>query len=315
MSNIIGCGCSGDTQNTGYLSQKLFNIKTSMYIVPILAADGTRNGLDLTAPDLGAALLAKVNHADPTKRFYPIHEIKNFVPEQEDAAMATTNGGENFKLRDGIKSETWELWGASAQFYGKIKGFCYEWGVVEVDNCGNIRGLKDTATSTDLYPRPVNVQSWDAKYMDADDSNVARIMVRLEYKRGDNHAKLWLLPSNLFGTNNPLQLKGLVDVLITALPLTDTTIQLDVVGTFGTATTLIPINGLVVGNVTTLNTTDNAAVTNSTLVASATIAGRYVLTIAAAQTTADLLKISVFKAATGALTQGFEGSVSGVVSI
>jgi hypothetical protein len=151
--------------------------------------------------------------------------------------------------------------------------------------------------------------------MDADDSNVARIMVRLEYKRGDNHAKLWLLPSNLFGTNNPLQLKGLVDVLITAEPLTDTTIQLDVVGTFGTATTLIPINGLVVADVTTLNTTENDAVTNSTLVASATIPGRYVLTIAAAQTTADLLKISVFKAATGALTQGFEGSVSGVVSI
>ena len=315
MSNIVGCGCSGDTQNTGYLSQKLFNIKTSIFIVPLVAADGVRNSLDLTVADLGAELLGKVNHADPTKRWYPIHEIKNFEPAQEDAAFATTAGGENFRLRDGIKSETWEMWGASAQLYAKIKGFCFEWGMVEVDNCGNIRGYKSTPTSTELYPRPVNVQSWDAKYMDANDSNVARIMLSVQFKRGDNHGKLWLVPSSYFGTNNPLELKGLVDVVVTATPLTDTTIQLNVAGQFGDAITLIPISGLVVADVTTLNQTTELAVTNSTLVANATIAGQYVLTIAAAQTTDDLLKFTVFKAATGALTQGYSGSVSNIEAL
>ena len=315
MSNIVGCGCSGDTHNTGSLSQKLFNIKSSIFIVPLIAADGTRNSLNLAAADLGAELLGKVNHADPTKRFYPIHDIVNFEPAQEDAAFATTAGGENFKLRDGIKSETWELWTKSEQYYAKLKGFCYNWGMIEVDNCGNIRGYKETSTATLLYPRKVNVQSWDAKYMDANDSNVQRIMASVQFKRGDNHGKLWLVPSSYFGENNPLKLFGLVDVVVEATPLTDTTIQLNVYGTYGNAVALIPVSGLVVGNVATLNTTENTTVTNSTLVADAVIAGQYVLTIAAAQTTGDLLKISIFQAATGAELQGYAGYVSGVEAL
>jgi len=314
MSNIVGCGCAGDTQNTGYLSQKLFNIKTSMFIVPLLSAAGVRNGLDLSVADLGVELLAKVNHIDPTQRFYPIHDIKNFVPAQEDDQFATTNGGENFKLRPGIKSELWELWGASAQFYGKISGFCQDFGIIEIDNCGNVRGFKDSATATMLFPRLVNTQSWSAKYMDMDDANVARIMVSLEFKRGDNHAKLWLVPSLSFGVNNPLELKGLVDVIVTADPLTDTTIQLNVVGTFGTALTLIPIAGLIAANATILNTTTGLPVAVVSLVADPVIVGQYIATTAT-QTAGDLLRISVFKASTGVLTQGFEGKVSGIVAL
>ena len=315
MSNIIGCGCAGDTQNTGYLSQKLFNIKTSIFIVPLLANDGTRNGLDLTVEDLGAELLAKVNHVDPTKRFYPIHGLENFVPTQEDAAFATTAGGVNFKLRDGIKSETFELWGASAQYYGKIKGFCSSFGVIEVDNCGNVRGLKDTSDGTVLYPRAVNAQSWDAKYMDADDSNVARIMVSLQYPKSDNHAKLWLIGSDYFGVNNPLKLNGLVDVIVNVTPLTDTTYQVDVAGTFGSAMGLIPVSGLVAADATLFNTNTAAAITITSLVPDTEIAGQYILTASAAQTTNDNLRLNIFKAAIGASTQGYEGKAINIIAI
>jgi hypothetical protein len=315
MGNIVGCACDGTTKNTGYLGQKLFGIKTSKFIVPILASDGTRNHLDLTEADLGAELLAKVNDADPTKRWYPLHEILNFVPEQEDTQFATTNGGENAFLRKGIKSDTYELWGQSAQLYSKIEDFCFEFGIIEVDNCGNVRGYKESTTATELYPRPVNNQSWDARYMDADDSNVARIMVTYQFKKTDSHGKLWLVPSSVFGANSPLQLKGLVDVVVEATPLTGTTIQLDVKGTFGDALNLIPIQGLVVANVTGVNVTDDSALVMDTLVASTTVKGRYVLTLTSTPTTADVLDLKVFKAAVSAITQGYEGEAKGVVSL
>ena len=315
MANIVGCACDGTTKNTGYLGQQLFGIKTSKFIVPILAADGTRNGLDLTQPNLGAELLGKVNNPDPSKRWYPLHELKNFVPEQEDTQFATTNGGENFFLRKGIKSDTYELWGQSAQLYAKIEQFCFDFGIVEVDECGNVRGYKESATATMLYPRPVTTQSWDARYMDADDSNVARIMVTYQFKKTDTHAKLWLVPSKEFGALNPLSLKGLVDVIATATPLTNTTIQLDVKGTFGNALNLIPIQGLIAADTTVLNVTTGSAQVVDTLVADAVVKGRYVLTFVAAPTTADVLNISVFKAAVSAITQGYEGAANGVVSL
>jgi hypothetical protein len=315
MANIVGCACDGSTKNTGYLGQKLFNIKTSIFIVPILAADGTRNFLDLTAQDLGAELLGKVNNADPTKRFYPLHEIKNFVPEQEDTQFATTNGGENAFLRKGIKSDTFELWGQSAQLFSKIEDFCFDFGIVEVDNCGNVRGYKSSATATELYPRPVNAQSYDARYMDAEDANVARIMVNYQFKKIDNQGKLWLVPAFEFGANSPLELKGLVDVVVEATPLTSMTIQLDVKGTFGDALNLIPIQGLVVANVTGFNVTDNSALVMDTLVADAIVKGRYVLTLTSTPTTADVLNLKVFRAAVSALTQGYEGEAKGIVSL
>ena len=315
MANIVGCACDGTTKNTGYLGQKLFNVKSSIFIVPILAADGTRNYLDLTATDLGAELLDKVNEADSTKRFYPLHEIKNFVPEQEDTQFATTNGGENAFLRKGIKSDTMELWGQSAQLFSKIENFCFDFGIIEVDNCGNLRGYKESATSTELYPRPVNTQSYDARYMDADDSNVARIMVTYQFKKTDSHGKLWLVPADVFGANNPLELKGLVDVVVEATPLTGTTIQLDVKGTFGDALNLIPIQGLLVADLSGVNVTAGSALVFDTLVADAIIKGRYVLTLTSTPATADILDLKVFKAAVSALTQGYEGKAKGVESL
>jgi hypothetical protein len=315
MSNTVGCACDGTTKNTGYLGQKLFGIKKSKFIVPLLKADGSKNFLDLSAANLGTELLGKVNHVDPLQRFYPLHEIKNFEPTQEETQFATTNGGENFFLRKGIKSDAYQLWGQSAQLFSKIEDLCFDFGIIEVDNCGNVRGYKETPQATELYPRPVNARSWDARYMDADDSNVARIMVGYQFKLTDKQSKLWLVPASEFGANSPLELKGLVDVLITATPLTGTTIQLDVVATYGTALDLIPVQGLVVANVTGVNATANTALVMNTLVADPIVKGRYVLTLTSTPTTADLLNLKVFKAATTSLTQGFEGAINGVVSL
>ncbi len=312
--NIVGCGCSGSTNNTGYLGQKTFGIKSSIFIVPILDADGAKNGLDLTA-DLETEILSKVNNVDPTKRWYPIHELVNFVPSQEETQYATTNGGENAFLRKGIKSDVFEIWGASAQQFAKVKGFCFNFGIIEVDECNSVRGRKLSATDTMLYPRKVNVQSWDAQFMDKDDSNVNRIVFGVQYDRSDDHSKLWLVPSSYFGVNTPLDLNGLVDVLVDVTAVTATTFDVTVKGTFGNAVNLIGIGGLLAADVTVYNTTTDSAETVSTLVADATEVGKYLLTVSSTPTTADLLNFDVFKAALGAELQGFEGSVDGIVSL
>lgn len=310
MANIVGCECSGEKKNTGYLGQQLFGIKQMFFIVPILAADGTRNSLDLTESDLGTELLGKVNHSDPTKRWYPIQEMEQFTPAQEDTQFETANSGLSYFLRKGIKSEAFELWGQSAQFFSRIKEICYDFGIIGVDNCGNVRGYKETPTSTVLYPRPVNAQSWDAKFMDRTDAAVSRIMVGFQFKRIDDHAKLWLVPSSAFGSNNPLELKGMVDVNLEATPVTSTTVTVQVNGLFGNALQLIPIKGLVAVDFSTTNLTAGGAVTIDTVVESSSTDGEYLITFDSAPTTSDVLKIDAFKAATGAQLQGFEGTTT-----
>lgn len=314
-TNIVGCECSGQTKNTGFLGQQLFGVPQGIYVVPRLAADGTRNHLDLTLSNLGAELLAKVNHADPTKRFYPIHQLVEFAPDNEEMQFTTTNNGLDHFLRDGIKKDTFELWDMSPQFLAKIKQFCFDFGIYKYDNCGNLMGMKDSATDTKLYPLGIYQPSWGADDLAKTATENGKIMVRFQYLACCGSEKKWLIPESAFGANHPSRLAGLVDVLVTAVAATDTTLTVNVKGTFGNALGLLPIQGLVAANTTVFNQTDNAAVTVSTLVESTTVPGQYVLTMAAAQTTADLLKVSVFKAATGAMLQGYEGSVSGVPAL
>src|SRR6056297_1527852 len=139
--NTIGCDCSGAKSNTGISGQQLFGTTVAKYLFDTVASDGTRNGLDLNAADLGQELLDKINHPDPTKRFYPIYELKNVAPEKAEANMWSADDGYEVKLLEGIKSQNHLVVGASPQFYSKVKSMCNATSEILVDDCGNLQGV------------------------------------------------------------------------------------------------------------------------------------------------------------------------------
>lgn len=315
-TNTIGCGCSGGQSNTGISGQQLFGTTVSKLVFDDVASDGTRNGLDLNAADLGQELLDKINHQDPTKRFYPIHELKNVAPEKADPTTWTADDGYEVKLLEGIKSQNHLIVGASPQFYNKVKSMCGAQSEILVDDCGNLQGVKDSKTGDTLYGRRINNLSYNADFMNKTNSDPSQIMMSYQYNRIDGDNKLWLIPSSEFGAFDPLDLKGMLDVNITATPLTNTTIQIDTTFDYGTATTLKPWIGALAADITVKNLTSGSDPVVDTVVADATVDGRYVITISAPlPAVADDLRVDAFRAATGISVNGYEGSSAVVVSL
>jgi hypothetical protein len=314
MSNIPGCVCSGKIQNSGDPGGALFSVVVSTYVVPLLADDGIKNYLDLTAANLGTELLSKVNHTDPSKRFYPYHQLKNVTKEQPEGTFETSDNDERFKLRSGIKTVAYEMWAKTNQYFGKVSDVCPPFGIIEVDECGNIRG---TLSGTELHPRKVNQYSYDSRFMDKTNAAASKIMVSFDFDRLTADADQWMVPASAFGVLSPLFINGMVDVNLTITPLTATTLTVVAELPFGTALERLKFRGGLLANFTLFNVTDASTIALDTVVENVSVPGEYLVTIDAADTptTADVVSVTVFKAATTTDQFGYESQATNYVSL
>ena len=308
--NLPGCFCNGEMQNIGQSNaEKLFDIKEGMFIVPLLDSDGNRNSFNLAASDLDQELLDKVNDPDPSKRWYPYHQLKNVTEEQADATFAEADNGEKDKLRNGIKSITEEMWSTGHQFFGKVVENCVPFGVVCIDVCGNMLGEKESKTSTLLYPRTVNHRSVDKMFMNKTNNDAQKITLTYDYGYLTSDANQYVVPKSAFTTVDPRQLSGMLDVNLTLTAIANDEIQIDATLDYGDAIDLTPVQGLVTGDFTMKNLDDGGATVTIVIAESTSVPGRYTATIDSGDlpTAGDELTVEVFKAAASNLEKGKEG--------
>lgn len=288
------CLCGTGMNNTGLVTCiKGFKKTTGMLIVPILANDGTRNSIDLsTAIDMDA----KVKNVDPSKRFYPVNDLKDVELPTAESRFETAKDGSKFKLADGIKSFKATIYEAGSMFASKLQGVsCEKYGVYLYDIDGNLRGIKDGNL---LYP--VEIGGWDAIFMDSTDDNVSKIQVQFDFDILLKISRYWILSSTDLGVN-PNTLLGLVDANLTEVSSGATSTVLTISSDYGSGLTALPIVGLTTADFSAYNDTDTSSV-SLTVAESTTVDGEYTLTYTS-QTTADLVTIKVLPAS------GYEGSV------
>lgn len=302
---IAGCACTGaGIGNSGYPSGvKPFGVTAGIYKVPILAGDGSRNGLSLSSTTLGADILAMINNPDPTKRAYPFQDLKSVTPAEEDAVFVTDDRGVRSWLRNGIQMITYSVWGVSEQYYANVNSICVDFGIYEIDNCGNLKGQKEGEY---LYPRPMNTQSFNSKFLPQTNEAKSQVVFNVDYDVNTSNGDQWMLPASDF-TFNLLQLKGMIDVAITLVDVVSaTSFIVDCEFNYGYANAPLPWTGAVLADFDLYNVTDSAVITPSAVAESATIPGRYTFTVPAVDAT-DEVTVNAFKAATGNLLNGFEG--------
>lgn len=306
--------CAGYLKNTGVPANvKPFGRIYGMYYVPLVADDGTRNSLDTGAVDLDAELLGKINHADPSKRWYPLLDLKNVTPAQEDANYETDDAGQRFKTLDGRESISFQRWGSTRQEFAQLEDVCVDFGVVLIDNCGNLLGEWDEVNDL-LFPREVNQGSYNANYMNATATESAKIMVEFDYDIISSDADQIMLSVDSFTAVTPLKLKGMIDVNVTVVSVdsaTQITVQTNY--NYGTVGALLPFKGAVGSDFELFNNTTNASISAPSLATTAAD-GQYELTFTA-QTAADVVKVDVFRAATGNNVNGFDGVSTTFVAI
>lgn len=310
MAGIAGCNCNGQIGNTGFPNVKPFGVTSGIFLMPILASDGTRNGFDLTSATLAQDLLDAINNPDPSKRLYPFNNLRNVTHNEADPNYETADNGERFKTRDGIKTVSFECWGVNEQYYAKVSDNCVSFGIFLVDVCGNLKGQKE---GKGLYPRPVNKYSYDAKFIDATADAGTKVMIQMDYSLVTSDGDQWMIPADLFAPYSALELNGMIDVNLDITVETDTELIVKASFNYGNAVEQLPWTGAVVGDFTAKNVSTTSNITIASVVENPTTPGTYTVTIPA-QANGDACTLKAFHAATGNMLFGFESAVTPFVA-
>lgn len=273
---MLGCNCDAGLANTGRPGcVPLQSVTSKLIMVPLMANDGTLNGIDLTAALPTWSDL--INESDASKRWFPLPAFENVEMPKADSQFEEANSGRMAFLRQGKRSFAGELWGddSTPTMLGKLNaGRCVQFGVYIVDVNGALIGSKQGGY---LYPIPVDEQSFDPKWMVATDSTVQKIMVGFDFDRLFDDSTMYMITATEAGINFN-SLSGLIDINVVNDVVTATTLTFDAVLDYGTALNPIKAQGLVSGDFTLTNTTTTLPVS---VTAVENTPGNYTLTYVA----------------------------------
>lgn len=295
---MTGCNCNVGLSNTGRPNcVPIQKVASRLFLMPIFANDGTKNGIDMADIPNFETL---VNEADASKRLFPLPVFENIEMAKADSQFEESASGRKAFLRSGVRSFAGELWAedSSPVFLGKlVAGRCVDFGFFILDVEGNLIGAKDGSI---LRPIPVDVASWDPRWMPATDSSVQKIMVAFDWARNFDESTLWMITAT--DANQDMSaVEGLVDVVLTpAVPgntLNSFTAKLE----YGTGVNPIKFAGAVLADFELVNNSTSATVSLSTLTEAPE--GTYSITPTSALTDGVSYTLKVVKA-------GFDGEVT-----
>ena len=247
-----------------------------------------------------------VKITDSSIRAYPNHELKAVTQEEGHQDTETARDNEKFITRRNVKTLTFEVWNVSEQYFAKTQEQCTQFGLFFVDLCDNLKGQKE---GDFLYPRPVNENSFFAKYIDSTDTTGAKVMYTMDYGILTNDGDQWMLQASNFddASISAGDLLGMIDVRFSIVSVdSNVTVTVDSVFDYGDAAAPKPWVGALAADFTLTNKTTPAVVVPTLATPDPVIDGRYQLTFTL-QPAGDLVDVDAFRAATGNLLNGFEG--------
>lgn len=279
--------------NTGLPNcQPLMGVDTLPILIPTFDSTGAKNKIPSGTVIDQAFLDAQINHADASKRFYPLTKIENSASERADAVVETSAGGTNARIKAGVRTESFELWKQSPTLIAKLEeASCTDFSIFVVDNCGSLVGMCLDA-SGDLYPTRIDKNTLDVKYTKATDTTVAKITLSYQWLEIEKDSNLSMISAEEI-TADLLSAKGLLDVNAVFSNVTATSLDVKLSFDYGSKSNKIKDAGLLLADFTLFNTTTSLNVTVVT--STETASGCYTLTYAS-QTVADVLTLTPLKA-------------------
>ncbi|MHA1463421.1 MAG: hypothetical protein ACTSQ0_10180 [Candidatus Heimdallarchaeota archaeon] len=264
-------------------------ITRKFVFVEYFKADGSINGIDLSAPFGETEIDALLNQSDKKLRWYLSDTASNFVTERADPNTETIDNV-NFITSQGTRTMSADFLASSADLAKKIdSNNCVEMGVYLVDEDNGISGI----LNRDGFLDPIRLEkNAFGKVVFPTESTIFKVMFSSTWQKSVKDGDLRVLAFADHQTDI-LNKRGLIDV------------ESKDAASIGGGSALIKYNtvdgsaygsafvGLVAGDFAIQNTTAAASVTVVSSVESPE--GTYTLTFAS-QTTSDLGVISATKA-------------------
>jgi hypothetical protein len=231
-------------------------ITRKFVFVEYFKADGTINGIDLSAPFGEAEIDALLNQTDKKLRWFLSDTASNFVTERADPNTETIDNV-NFITSQGIRTMTADFLASSSELAKKIdSNNCVEMGVYLVDEDNGISGI----LSRDGFLDPIRLErNAFGKVIFPTESTIFKVMFSSTWQKSVQDGDLRVLTYSDHQTDM-LNKRGLVDVNasdVSVLTATTATIRFTTNdgSAYGSAFT-----GLVFGDFAMFNSTTNLAV-------------------------------------------------------
>jgi len=222
--SVIECFCPDvGKANLGTLScpNVMKTIKKHIFMDEF-DSTGAKNGILVSDLDNGvlpdAFVLAKVNEADPTKRWYfTPDKYESVTSSRTDSVIEDFPSGRTEKLQDGVPNFEGAWIGVDSVLASRASSNgCTATAAFEIDVTGALRGeLSSDAQS--FYPMAINKGSFDASPVgEVEGSNVPRVVVKFQYSQTVIEGNFSIMNASLTETDL-LKVNGLLDGNTTVL--------------------------------------------------------------------------------------------------
>ena len=169
------------------------------------------------------------------------------------------DAGNRFKIRDGLQTMSYQFWNVSHNYYRQVAAACVNFGIVLIDECGNLLGEYDGTGR--IYPRAVNQNSFNGVYTHATATETSKVTINFDYKLTTSDADQYMLGASAFTSVSPLYLNGMVDVnIVTSNPAAGS-VNVTISTPFGTINDPIMWLGGNASNITIINHTAATTIT------------------------------------------------------
>ncbi|HKZ36096.1 MAG TPA: hypothetical protein VJ184_00495 [Chryseolinea sp.] len=249
--SCVACKCGVSLSDTGFDCTPVQEVTYKLMAVQTFDSTGTRNKIPFTATLNQAYFDALINNTDKSKRWYPLPAMKavedvrgdNRTEEFPDQTM-------EFIAEGARKFKAWIVGGNAGanspqmkQLIENIRCGDYSFYIVTVKNqlIGNI--------STDgLYLEPIEIdeQSISAQFIKKTDTTVQKLQLTFNWSQIASDANLRMIDCDELGDANLQGLRGLLGVCARIINITYTTLKFSLESVFGTPTSPITADGLVV---------------------------------------------------------------------
>jgi hypothetical protein len=300
MSTI--CRCEGLPYNSGLPNSqsKVINQAVMLVLVYLKSDAGDFNSIAEGAVINQAYLDGKTQNADESVRWYPLgfKRIQNVVTERAESAKVTYDTGNSAITTQGVRSFSGIFSGSGADVQTIIDSFkCKSIGFYAIDKCGTLIGT--VASDGSLRPTPIFTGSLDTIMEQGGSSDRAGgIMVSFEVDQFVKDSQLGYVADSAI-TGDVLGLEGLIEATSTASNISTTGFNLTIVALSGAFDGKVPIEGLVLADLSAYNVTNDISITVTGVTEGP--AGVYAVSFPAVSAS-DVVRIT---GATTAFTKGF----------
>lgn len=285
---MAACSCDVTFKNTGKPNCVPANLVFKKFIVvPLQAADGSYNKIASSDTLNSAFFTAKFNHVDDTKRWYPLPAMKNVESTKAENITENFNDQSVIFVQEGVRGINALLVGQGPVMVGQLKTVrCSQFGVFAIDGNGSLYGYTNNE-SDNLYPIPVDNNTWAPVWQMASDTTVEKINLTFQFDANLQDEYINQIAAGDITGINLLNASGLIDILSTITSCGQTVTVLKLYTRYGSNFNKLPMEGLVItdffdvagGTASRIyNVTDSLAVVLSSVVESTVTPGTYTLT-------------------------------------